>query len=125
MHVPGFKPGAQPWVEDLRLALPEIRLQPALNLEMIQLQLDARNVFGEIAADIVHAHMKPCDSASLALCLDDHTYLLFNVDEVSLESCARESLFSARNIRVWIPSLQLTGGLAISGRSCGENYLHS
>jgi hypothetical protein len=78
VHVPGLKPRAQPGIKNLRLALPEIGLQPALNLEMIQLQLDARNVFWEIAPDIVHAHMQSGDSASLALCLDDHTYLLFN-----------------------------------------------
>jgi hypothetical protein len=78
MYVPGLKPRAQPWIENLRLALPEIRLESAFNLEMIQLQLDARNVFGKVAPDIVHAYMQSDNSASPALCLDDHTYLPFN-----------------------------------------------
>jgi hypothetical protein len=78
VHVPGFQPRAEPGIEDLRLALPEIGLQTALNLEMIQLQFDARNVFWEIAPDIVRADMKSGDSTPLALCLDHHTYLPIN-----------------------------------------------
>jgi len=40
VHVLGFEPCAQPWIEDLRLALPEIGSQSALDPKMIQLQLD-------------------------------------------------------------------------------------
>jgi len=86
MHVPGFEPSTQPGIEDLWLALPECRLQSALDLKMIQHQLDARDALWEIAPDVVHAHMKSSDSASLALRLDHHTYLPFNVDDVSLGS---------------------------------------
>jgi hypothetical protein len=75
-----LKPRAQPGIENLRLTLPEIRLEPALNLQMIQLQLDASNVFGKVAPDIVHAHVQSDNSASLALCLDDHTYPLFKAE---------------------------------------------
>ena len=78
MHMPGFKPDAEPGVEDLRLALPETGLQAALNLEMIQLQLDAGNVFGKIAPYIASAHMQAGDAESFASCLDNHTYLPFN-----------------------------------------------
>jgi hypothetical protein len=78
MHMPGFKPCAEPGIEDLRFATPEIGLQATLNLEMIQLQLDARYVFGEISPDVASAHMQSGDAKSLALCLDDHTHLLFN-----------------------------------------------
>jgi hypothetical protein len=45
---------------------------------MVQLQLDARNLFGKIAPDIVDAHMKSGDAATFALCLDHHTYLPIN-----------------------------------------------
>jgi len=77
MHMPGFKPGTEPGVEDLRLASPEIRLQAALNLEMVQLQFDAGDVFWEIAPDIACSHMQSSDAESPALCFDDHTCLPF------------------------------------------------
>jgi hypothetical protein len=35
MHMFGFKPRAQARVKDFRLALPEIRRQPALNSEVV------------------------------------------------------------------------------------------
>jgi hypothetical protein len=41
MHMPGLQPRAKAGIENLRLALPEIRLQTALNPEMAQLQLNA------------------------------------------------------------------------------------
>jgi hypothetical protein len=37
---------------DLRLVLPKVRPQPTLNLEMIQMQLDDRDMPGEITPDI-------------------------------------------------------------------------
>jgi hypothetical protein len=79
MHMPGFEPGAQPGVEDLRLASPEIGLQAALNLEMIQLQLDAENVLREIAPGIACTHIQTSDTEPLALCFDHHKYLPFKV----------------------------------------------
>jgi len=42
MHVFGLEPGAQPGVVDFRLALPKIRLQSALNVEVIKLEFDGR-----------------------------------------------------------------------------------
>jgi hypothetical protein len=78
MHMPGFQPGAQPGVEDFRLASPEIGLQTALNLEMIQLQLDAQNAFWEKTPGIACAHMQSGNAESFALCFDDHKHLLFN-----------------------------------------------
>lgn len=77
MHMPSFKPGTEPWVEDLRLASPEIGLQATLNLEMVQLQFDTGNVFGEIAPDIACSHMQSGDAESPALCFDDHRHLPF------------------------------------------------
>jgi hypothetical protein len=78
VHVPRLKPRAQPGIVNLRLALPEIGLQTALNLQMTQLQLDARYVLRKIAPDIIRAYVKSGNSASLALCLDHHTYLPIN-----------------------------------------------
>jgi len=76
---PGFQPGTEPGVEDLRVALPEFGVQSALDLEMIQLQLDDRNMLGEIPADVPCANVQTGDSACLALRFDHHTYLLLNV----------------------------------------------
>jgi hypothetical protein len=90
VHVPGFKPGAETGVEDFRLAVPEIWLQAALNLEMIQLQLNARNAFGKVAPDIVHAHMQSGDAESPALCFDDHSTCRSLRNEISLSSCGKK-----------------------------------
>jgi hypothetical protein len=78
MHMPGFQPCAEAGIEDLRLPLPEVWLKSALDLEMIQLQLNDGQMFGKIAPDIVCAYMQSGNSTSLALCLDDHTYLPIN-----------------------------------------------
>jgi hypothetical protein len=47
---------------------------------MIQLQLDAGNLLGKIATDVIHAHMKSGDSATSALCLDHHMNLPINTE---------------------------------------------
>jgi hypothetical protein len=47
---------------------------------MIQLQLDDGDIPGEITANIQSAHMEPCEAATLALCFDHHTRLLFNTE---------------------------------------------
>jgi hypothetical protein len=84
--MPGLKPGAQPWIVYIGLTVPEVWLQPALNLQMIQLQLDDGNVFGKKAPDIVRTNVQSGNSASLALRFDHHTYLPLMPDEVSLGS---------------------------------------
>jgi hypothetical protein len=71
---------------NFRLSLPEIRLQPALNLQMIELQLNDRNVLGEIAPDVGYANMQSCDAMSFGMSFHYHTYLLSNADEFSLGS---------------------------------------
>jgi hypothetical protein len=47
-----LQPRTEPGIVNLRLVLPKVWLQPTLNLEMIQMQLDDRNVPGEISPDI-------------------------------------------------------------------------
>jgi len=76
MQVLGFEPGAEPRIVNLRLALPEIGREAALNLQMTKLQLDDWNTVGKIAPDVISADMETRNSDSLALCLDHHRYLL-------------------------------------------------
>jgi len=64
---------------NLRLVLPEVRLQPTLNLKMIQVQLDDRNVPWEITPNIGDTDVQPSQTTALALCFDHHICLLFNV----------------------------------------------
>ena len=84
VHVAGFQPRAQPGVEDLGLPIPKTGVQSALNLEMIQHQLDARDVSWKIAPDIVRAHMKSRDSASLLCVLTTMHTCHSMLDEASL-----------------------------------------
>jgi hypothetical protein len=79
VEILGFQPGAEPGIVNLRLVLPKVRLQPALNLEMIQVQLDDRNVLGKITPDIGSTDVQSRDTTALALCFDHHICLLFNV----------------------------------------------
>ena len=64
---------------NLRLVLPKVRLQPTLNLEMIQLQLDDCNVLGEVTPDVGNANVQSSHTTARALCFDHHRYLLFDV----------------------------------------------
>src|ERR1700679_857660 len=50
MEILRLQPGTQPGIEDIRLVLPKRRLQPALNLEMIELKFDDGNIPGKIKA---------------------------------------------------------------------------
>jgi hypothetical protein len=64
MHVFGLKPGAEPGIKDLGFALPEVRFQSALNVEMVELQFDCGNVFTKIAADIGFTNVQPGDATA-------------------------------------------------------------
>jgi hypothetical protein len=74
----GFQPGAEPGIVNLRLALPKVRLQPTLNLKVIQVQLNNHNMPGKITPDIGSSHMQPSQATAFALCFDHHMCLLFN-----------------------------------------------
>ncbi len=78
VEVLGLQPGTKPGIVNLRLAPPEPGVQATLNLEMIQLQLDDGNIPGEIPPNVRRAHVEPSQTATLALCFDHHTHLLFN-----------------------------------------------
>jgi len=75
VHVPGFEPGAEPGIEDLRLAAPKIWTQTTLNAQMIELQLDDGNVFREIAPDIMNTDVQSGNAVGLALGFNHHTHL--------------------------------------------------
>jgi hypothetical protein len=61
---------------DFRLSLPKIGTEAALNLQMIQLQLDHADLPGKVPPDIVHADEQPGDADAFALCFHYHTNLL-------------------------------------------------
>jgi hypothetical protein len=82
MHVFGLEPGAEPGVEDFRLALPKVRIQSALNVEMVKLQFDGGNVFAEVSADVGFTNMKSGYAAAFGMGFYDHKHLLFNTGEV-------------------------------------------
>jgi hypothetical protein len=70
-----FEPVTQPWIVNLRLALPEMRLQSALDSQVVQFQIDAFDVLGKIAADIIDSNIESGDAMSRPLRFNHHTYL--------------------------------------------------
>jgi hypothetical protein len=68
---------------DLGLIVPETRLEPALDPQVIQLQFDHRHVFGKIAANVGGPDVKSGQPTTLALRFNDHKRLLFNTDSES------------------------------------------
>lgn len=68
----GLEPCAQTWIVDLRLALPEVGCEVALNLQMVQLKFNELNAAWEVALDIVNADIQTCNASTLTLCLDYH-----------------------------------------------------
>lgn len=99
----GLEPGAEPGIVDLRLILPEIGRQAALDPQMIQVQLDGGGVPGEVAPDIVHAYVKSDDSEAFFLRFDHHGFLLFLGTEVSVGRSIEEASFLCREIPLRIP----------------------
>jgi hypothetical protein len=82
MEILGLQPGAEPGIVNFWFILPKTRLQPALNLEMTQLQLDDGYVLGEIAPHIGTANVQSGYPAALGLCFDYHRSLLTTAEEV-------------------------------------------
>ena len=58
----GFEPRAQSGIVDYWLPLPEIRTQRALNLQVIELQLDGKYIFWKIALRVIGADIEPGDT---------------------------------------------------------------
>jgi hypothetical protein len=91
MEVLGLQPGTEPGIVNHGLVPPKARLQSALNLEMIQKQLDFRNLPGKIALDIGHAHVQSSHPDAFGLCFDNHRKLLSTTGEVGRENQVRGS----------------------------------
>src|ERR1035437_5963032 len=70
-----FHPGAQPGIVDVRLVLPKIGFQPALNLQIVQLQLDGQNVLGKTTPDVVCTNIQSGYTTALVLRFDHHMCL--------------------------------------------------
>ena len=54
-------------IVDLRFPVPELRRKPALNLQVIQLQLNHASSLRKISANIPHANIKAGDFAAVEL----------------------------------------------------------
>jgi hypothetical protein len=67
-----LQPGAQPRIVNVRLTLPEIGLQSALNAEMPQLQFNVLRTLREIPAHVVRTNMQSSKTVTLALRFDHH-----------------------------------------------------
>jgi hypothetical protein len=70
MQMPGLEPGAKPVIHNHWLTLPEIRVQFAPDLQVIQMQLNVGDIFGKIAPNILDAHVQTGFSVSLAMRFD-------------------------------------------------------
>ncbi len=72
VHVLGLKPCAQARIENFRLSLPEIGLQPALDPKVVYLQFNGGDVSGKITPDVIGTDEQSRESAAFTLCFDYH-----------------------------------------------------
>jgi hypothetical protein len=79
VEILGFKPGAESWIVDFRLSLPEVGFEAALNAEMAELELNVVRVFWKIAANIRASNVKAGDAVAFALSFDDHKVPILRV----------------------------------------------
>jgi hypothetical protein len=75
----GLKPCAESAVIDFGLTLPEIGREIALNLKVIQLQLNELSIAGEVTMNVACSDMQSSDAMPFALCGDYHGCLLCEV----------------------------------------------
>src|SRR5579863_540642 len=68
-----LQPCAEARIVNLRFALPEGRSEIALNLQVVQLQLDKLHFARKVAFGIAGADVQSSDTATFALNLDDHS----------------------------------------------------
>jgi hypothetical protein len=68
----GFKPGAQPGVKDLRVAIPELWFQAALDSQMAQLEFNVLRTPGKIAPDVVGADVQASYPVTFAVSFYNH-----------------------------------------------------
>src|SRR5208282_4567210 len=73
-----LEPRAQTAIANLRLALPEIGLEPQLNEQVVEVQLNDVGFSGKIAAHIACAYLDSGKLAAFALGFDNHGALSKN-----------------------------------------------
>jgi hypothetical protein len=74
VEVFGIQPGAQAGIVNVGVAVPEIRGQGALDLEVIEMQFNERNVPREMALHVARAYVEAGDAAGFPLCFHNHTH---------------------------------------------------
>jgi hypothetical protein len=67
-----FQPEAQSWIVNLRLVIPEIWSQSALDEQMIELKLNLRGAPGKVAAYVARANVEAGYAMTNALWCDNH-----------------------------------------------------
>jgi len=70
----GFQPGAQAGIVNISVAVPEIGRKRALDLQVIEVQFDLRNVLWKMALDVARADMKTGHAPGLPLCFHYHNH---------------------------------------------------
>jgi hypothetical protein len=69
-----FQPEAQSWIVNLRVVMPEIWSQPALDAQMIELELNLRDAPGKIAAHVAGANIEARNPMTYELRCDNHRF---------------------------------------------------
>ena len=72
MEILRLEPGAEPWIVDFWLALPEVGLETTLDAKVSELKLDVLGSFREIAPDVLSSNIQSGYSVTFALCLYYH-----------------------------------------------------
>jgi hypothetical protein len=89
VQVFGFEPGAKTGIVNVRVAIPKVRSQRALDTQVIEVQLDLGDVPGKMALHIACAHVESGDAPGLSLCFHNHNVSFYRkVDEASLGKAA-------------------------------------
>jgi len=101
-----LQPGAEPAIANFARVLPEIGWESALDPQVVQLQLDGDDIFGEIAPDVVNAHIQPNHVAALALCFNYHMHLLFDKGQDSTEMQGQGELQELTEPKALDPNLK-------------------
>jgi len=108
-----LQPCTEPGIVNLRLVLPKIWPQPTLNPEMIQMQLDNRNVPGEVAPDIGCADEEPRHAMAFGMCPHYDRSLLSTSEEVRRENQARGSHAQMEESTVQVPDVRRLAKLKV------------
>src|ERR1700722_18383359 len=72
VEVLGFEPCAKAGIVDFGLAMPEVRLEAALDAKVAELQFDVSRAFREISTHIVRSYVEAGNAVTSALCFDHH-----------------------------------------------------